>query len=97
MHRAVEKKDTGDGTYSFVTWGDNNGWPDGREVRESDIVGRYLAIKVPWLGNIVLFFAPFERKVAFVALGIIVLAIIEVSPSVRRRLERGDDEASLYK
>ncbi|MCK4885456.1 signal peptidase I, partial [Candidatus Bathyarchaeota archaeon] len=56
VHRAVEKKDNEDGTYSFVTWGDNNYYADGREVRESDIVGRYLGVKVPWLGNIALFF-----------------------------------------
>jgi len=97
VHRAVEKKENTDGTYSFVTWGDNNGWPDGREVKESDIVGRYLGVKVPWLGNIALFFMPFEVKVAFVALWIIVIVIVEVAPSARKKLKRGDDEASLYK
>ena len=97
VHRAVEKKDNGDGTYSFLTWGDNNGWPDGREVKESDIVGRYLGVKVPWLGNIALFFTPFEVKVAFVALWITIIVIVEVAPSARKKLKRGDDEASLYK
>ena len=97
VHRAVEKKDNADGTHSFVTWGDANGWPDGREVRESDIVGRYLGVKVPWLGNIALFFTPFEVKVAFVALWITIIVIVEVAPSVRKKLKRGDDEASLYK
>ena len=97
VHRAVEKKDNEDGTYSFVTWGDNNGWPDGREVQESDIVGRYLGVKVPWLGNIALFFTDFEVKVAFVALWIIVIVIVEVAPLARKKLKRGDDEASLYK
>jgi len=97
VHRAVEKTLNADGTYSFKTWGDNNGWPDGREVKESDIVGRYLGVKVPWLGNIALFFMPFEVKVAFVALWIIVIVIVEVAPSARKKLKRGDDEASLYK
>ena len=97
VHRAVEKKDNEDGTYSFVTWGDNNYYADGREVRESDIVGRYLGVKVPWLGNIALFFTPFEVKVAFVALWITIIIIVEVSPSARKKLKRGDDEASLYK
>ncbi len=97
VHRAVEKTLNADGTYSFKTWGDNNGWPDGREVKESDIVGRYLGVKVPWLGNIALFFTPFEVKVAFVALWIIVIVIVEVAPSARKKLKRGDDEASLYK
>jgi signal peptidase len=97
VHRAVEKKDNEDGTYSFVTWGDNNYYADGREVRESDIVGRYLGVKVPWLGNIALFFTPFEVKVAFVALWITIIVIVEVAPSARKKLKRGDDEASLYK
>ena len=97
VHRAVERTLNADGTYSFKTWGDNNGWPDGREVKESDIVGRYLGIKVPWLGNIALFFTPFEVKVAFVALWITIIVIVEVAPSARKRLKRGDDEASLYK
>ena len=66
-------------------------------MRESDIVGRYLGVKVPWLGNIALFFTPFEVKVAFVALWIIVIVIVEVAPSARKKLKRGDDEASLYK
>ena len=97
VHRAVEKKDNGDGTYSFETWGDNNGWPDGREVKESDIIGRYLGIKVPWLGNIALFFTPFEVKVAFVTLWIAVILVVEFAPLVRKRLKHDNDEASLYK
>ncbi|MBA7484596.1 hypothetical protein ES707_20126 [subsurface metagenome] len=97
VHRAVEKKENADGTYSFKTWGDDNGWPDGREVKESDIVGRYLGVKVPWLGNIALFFTPFEVKVAFVALWITIIVIVEVAPSAKKKLKRGDDEASLYK
>jgi len=96
VHRAVEKILNNDGTYSFKTWGDNNGWPDGGTVHEDNIVGRYLDYKVPWLGNIALFFAPFEIKVAFIALWIVIIAIIEVAPSARKRLKR-DDEASLYK
>jgi len=97
VHRAVEKTLNADGTYSFTTWGDNNMYPDGRDVNESTIVGRYVGFKVPWLGNIALFFADFEVKVAFIALWIIVLIIIELAPLVRKRLKRGDAEASLYK
>jgi hypothetical protein len=52
---------------------------------------------VPWLGNIALFFADFEVKVAFIALWIILLIIIELAPLARKRLKRGDAEASLYK
>ena len=94
VHRAVDRSLNDDGTYSFKTWGDNNGFADGSTVDEGDVVGRFLSIKVPWLGNIALFFAPFEVKVAFIALWIVIIAIIEVAPSVRKRLKRDDDEAS---
>jgi signal peptidase I len=97
VHRAVEKTLNSDGTYSFKTWGDNNGWPDGRPVKESEIVGRYIDFKIPWLGNIALFFAPFEVKVAFIALWIIVLIMVEFIPTIRKRIKRRDDDASLYK
>lgn len=97
VHRAVEKTLNADGTYSFKTWGDNNPYPDGRTVDESNIVGRYIGFKVPWLGNIALFFDPLERKVAFIALWIILLIIIELVPVARKRFKRGDAEASLYK
>jgi signal peptidase len=97
VHRAVEKKLNEDGTYSFTTWGDNNAWPDGTPVKESDIVGKYIGIKIPWLGNIALFFAPFEVKIVFIALWIIVLLLVEFVPLIRKRFKRGDYEASLYK
>jgi len=95
VHRAVEKTLNSDGTYSFKTWGDNNVWPDGRPVKESEIVGRYIDFKIPWLGNIALFFAPFEVKVAFIALWIIVLIMVEFIPTIRKRIKRRDDDASL--
>jgi signal peptidase len=95
VHRAVEKSLNSDGTYSFKTWGDNNGWPDGSLVKESDIVGKYLDFKIPWLGNIALFFAPFEVKVAFIALWIVVLILIECIPVIRKRLKHGNNDASL--
>ena len=97
VHRAVEKTLESDGTYSFKTWGDNNGWPDGPLVRESDVVGKYLGIKIPWLGYIALFFQDFETKVAFIALWIVILILIEFVPLIRKRFKRGDDDASLYK
>ncbi len=107
VHRAIKKIDHGDGTYSFETRGDNNPAPDWWEVQEESIVGRYTGIKVPLLGHIALFFNPLERKVAFVALWIVVLVILEVVPLVRKRFKHDDDdggnddsdddEASLYK
>ena len=97
VHRAVSMTNNEDGTYSFKTWGDNNIWQDGWTVEENDIVGRYLGLKVPWLGNIALYFASFEVKVAFIALWVLVIVIVEVAPSVRKRLKRDDDQESLYK
>lgn len=97
VHRAVEMIDNEDGSYSFKTWGDNNGFKDGWTVEENDIVGRYIGIKVPWLGNIALYFASFEVKVAFIALWIVVIVIVEVAPSVRKKLKSNNDEESLYK
>ncbi|MBT8172248.1 signal peptidase I [Candidatus Bathyarchaeota archaeon] len=97
VHRAVEKIDNGDGSYSFKTWGDNNGFKDGWTVEENDIVGRYLDIKIPWLGNIALYFASFEVKVAFIALWIVVIVIVEVAPSIKRKIKSNKDEESLYK
>lgn len=97
VHRAVEMIDNGDGSYSFKTWGDNNGFKDGWTVEENDIIGRYIGIKVPWLGNIALYFASFEVKVAFIALWIVVIVIVEVAPSVRKKLKSNKTEESLYK
>jgi signal peptidase len=96
VHRAVQKIYE-DGEYSFKTWGDNNLWQDGWTVEENDVVGKYLGIKIPWLGNIALFFSDFEVKVAFVALWIVVIIIVEVAPSVKKWLKHRDGEESLYK
>jgi signal peptidase len=97
VHRAVERIENGDGTYGFKTWGDNNSWQDGWTVQETDVVGRYLGIKIPWLGNIALFFSDFEVKVAFVVLWIVVIVIVEVAPSIKKRVKGNNDEESLYK
>jgi len=97
VHRAVEKTLNEDGTYSFKTWGDNNDWPDGGTIDESRIIGRYVGFKVPWLGNIALFFEPLEMKIAFIAFWIVLLIIIELAPSAGKKLKRDDTEASLYK
>jgi len=96
VHRAIDKKIV-DGRYIFIIHGDANP-PGAREqVDQDNIVGRYIGFKVPWLGNIALFFAPFEVKVAFIALWIVLLIIIELVPLVRKRFKRDNAEASLYK
>ena len=91
VHRAVQRMENEDGTYSFKTRGDNNIATDWWEVKENAIVGRYLNFKVPWLGNIALFFAPVEVKIAFVALWIVVLIITEIGPSLRRKAKNHED------
>jgi hypothetical protein len=53
---------------------------------------------VPWLGNIALFFEPLERKLAFVALWVVLLIVLELAPSAAKKLKRNNtEEASLYK
>jgi signal peptidase I len=96
VHRAIDKKIV-DGRYIFIIHGDANPTGANEHVDEDRIVGRYTGFKVPWLGNIALFFADFEVKVAFVALWIILLIVIELIPLVRKRIKRGDAEPSLYK
>lgn len=96
VHRAIDKR-VDDGRIIFIIHGDAN--PDGanEQVAEERIVGRYVGFKVPWLGNIALFFEPLEMKLAFIALWVVLLIIIELAPSVGKKLKRGDTEASLYK
>jgi len=97
VHRAIDKKENADGSIVFIIHGDANPSGANEQVVEDRIVGRYIGFKVPWLGNIALFFSDFETKVAFIALWIILLIIIELAPLVIKRLKRGDAEASLYK
>ncbi len=90
VHRAV-----GNGTdtsYYLITQGDANTGQDGWRVRESDIVGKYTGAKVPLLGHIALFFEPFEVKVAFVLLWIILLIILELIPQSRKKFEERHTE-----
>jgi signal peptidase len=96
VHRVI-KTTSQDGTYIFETQGDNNRFPDGWDVKESDIVGRYTGFKVPLLGHIALFFNPFEVKVAFIALWVIALILVELYPELKKRFRRRDSEESLYK
>jgi len=96
VHRAIDKKIV-DGRYIFIIHGDANQEGANEQVDEDRIVGRYIGVKVPWLGNIALFFADSEVKIAFIALWIILLIIIELAPLVIKRIKRGDAEASLYK
>jgi signal peptidase I len=95
VHRAIDKR-VEDGKYTFIIHGDAN--PDGanEQVAEDRIIGRYIGFKVPWLGNIALFFEPLERKLAFIALWVVLLIVIELAPA-GKRAKRGDTEASLYK
>jgi len=97
VHRAIDKKESIDGSIVFIIHGDANGEGANEQVAEDRIVGRYIEFKVPWLGNVALFFEPLERKVAFVALWVVLLLVIELAPSAGKKLKRDDTEASLYK
>ena len=95
VHRAIDKR-VEDGRIIFIIHGDANQEGANEQVDEDRIVGRYIGFKVPWLGNIALFFEPLEMKVAFIALWVILLIVIELVPA-GKRAKRGDGEASLYK
>lgn len=98
VHRAVEKTYNNEtGTWSFKTWGDNNPSPDAGTINENRVIGRYVDFKVPWVGSVALFFEPLERKLIFIALWAVLLLVLELAPSVGKKLKRNDSEASLYK
>jgi len=90
VHRAVENGT--DTSYYLVTRGDANPSPDGWRVRENNIVGKYTGIKVPLLGHIALFFEPFQVKVAFILLWIVLLILLELVPLLRKKNEESQDE-----
>ena len=90
VHRAVENGT--DTSYYLVTRGDANPGPDGWRVREDNIVGKYTGIKVPLLGHIALFFEPFQVKVAFILLWIILLILLELVPLLRKKDEESQSE-----
>jgi len=95
VHRAIDKKiDEADGSCSFRTRGDANNSNDTGWVKESDIVGVYTGAKAPSLGHIALFFEPLQVKFAFIMLWIIVLIILEVLPSSKKR---GEEEQAQTK
>ena len=76
IHRASEKILNADGTYSFKTWGDNNGWPDGRLVKESEIIGKLVEINPPfWEYNLVLWYIILAGGILTLILGIVVLIL----------------------
>lgn len=99
IHRAVTRIDNGDGTYSFKTWGDNNSYQDWWEVDENAIVGKYLGIKIPWVGEFVLFIQPFEVKLAFFVLLAGILLLVELGPSLKKKMSNDEEKSqeSLYK
>jgi signal peptidase len=95
VHRAVDKIDNGDGTYSFKTWGDNNPYADPWTINENALIGKYIS-KVPWVGYIALAFADSNVKVAVVVLCAVVLIMVEFLPIVIEKRKRKENQASLY-
>ena len=98
VHRAIDKRTGPDEKIVFIIHGDANGEGANEHVHEDKIIGRYIGVKVPWLGHIALAFQEFETKVAFITLWVVILILIEATPYVKKKLKGGDDdEASLYK
>ena len=91
VHRVIDKKNATDGSITFIFHGDANTPGVNEQVNEDQIVGRYVGFKIPLLGHIALFFDSFEMKVAFIALWIVILVIVELAPSIKKRLNRGSN------
>lgn len=89
VHRAVEMTTENDRCY-IRTQGDANSVSFGWEQRlgDGDIIGKFTGFKAPLLGHIALFFEPFEVKIAFILLWIILLLILEFIPLFRRKEEK---------
>jgi len=88
VHRAVMKTNE-DGQCYITTQGDANqgsfSWE--KNLGASDIVGKYIGVKVPLLGYIALFFEPLQVKIAFLLLWIILLIILELVPPLRKQIK----------
>jgi signal peptidase I len=89
VHRAIDKKREGNIWY-FETKGDNNDISDGW-IPEQNVVGKVVG-RVPLLGYIALFFEPFEVKVAFILLWIILLVILKFVLLSRKKAEEERDQ-----
>ena len=94
VHRVIDKT-INNGIITFIFHGDANPPGANEQVNEARIVGRYVGFKIPWLGHVALFFDPPERKIAFVGLWIIILLIVELTPSIRKKLKNENNEPSL--
>ena len=90
VHRAIDK-DYKDGVWYFKTHGDNNSPNSVEEFSEDHLVGKVVG-RAPWLGHIALFFEPFEVKVAFILLWVILLIILEFVPLSRKKGEEEQDQ-----
>ncbi len=96
VHRAVQKIPQADGSFYFKTKGDKYWHPgdtstDPWEVKESNIVGRYVG-KVSWLGYVPLFMRevafPFLlTPVGFLTVILIILGLILLDYIPRRKKE----------
>ena len=95
VHRVIDKTIAIDGSITFIFHGDANPHGANEQVNEDRIVGRYVGLKIPWMGHIALFFEKIEMKIAFIALWIVIIVLVELAPSIKKRLNRGNNEASL--
>ncbi len=93
VHRAIDRKNE-ENIWYFETKGDANTGSDGW-IPEQNVVGKYTEIKVPLLGYIALFFEPFEVKVAFILIWIVLLIILEFVPFSGKKKEKSDQTKPL--
>ncbi|MDF1540995.1 MAG: signal peptidase I [Candidatus Thorarchaeota archaeon] len=73
VHRVIEIQEN-NGTYYFITKGDNNSMPDPGERTYDEIVG-VVVMTIPWLGNVSLFL---RTTVGFATMAIIFFLILIV-------------------
>lgn len=86
IHRVIDKQ-VAAGNTVFVFHGDANLPGANEHVQEDKIIARYTGFKIPWVGNIALFFTTLANKIAFVILWITILLIIEFYPTIKNKIK----------
>jgi signal peptidase len=90
VHRVIDMEYV-NGEWVFTFLGDANGDTRDPTVNEDQIIGRYTGFKIPLLGHIALAFSDFTVKVAFVAVWIALLVVIEVVPLFQNRGKEAEE------
>ena len=75
VHRAVNKVQNHDGTWTITTHGDNNPIGSNEEFNETDLIGKVIA-KIPYVGNFSIFVNKLGNFYFFILIIIIVIGIL---------------------